>query len=165
MTDNTPANDDPVVPTTKPLTDEQRAKRYDELRRRQQMSRIFAQCNNPDISVRWVRKDDSNDISYHEWMGFKVAVEPDPNAPKDKRRFNTAVPCNEEGKYVVGDVILMEIPRDDYEFYLSECTKRSTEMVDAGKDNFITEAQRMDVPVFERDKAGNKQTAIPRARR
>lgn len=147
------SNEKPAQPTPT-LTPEERERRYEELRRRQEIPRTFAECRDPSIEVRWVRKDDANDISLHEWLGFKIAKD-NAKLPKDKRRFNTAIPPNEDGHYVCGDVILMEIPKDDYDFYLAEGVRRSTASVDGGKKVFIDEAKKREVPVFIRDKAGN----------
>lgn len=150
----------------KPMTAEERERRYAELRGRMQMSRIFVEPP-AGIAVRWVRKDDPVDISTHKWMGFEHVVEDialpalkegeRPGMP-GRRRFRTAVPANADGTYTVGDVILMEIAEDDYEFYIQEGVNRSRSLVDAGKENFLSEAEKHDVPVFERDKAGNIKT-------
>lgn len=142
------------APVRKEMTPERLA-RYEELRKRQRMSRIFAECKDKSIAVRWVRKDDAVDISHHEWMGFRIAKEPNPTATPEERRFHTAVPCQPDGTYVIGDVILMEILADDYEFFIEEGANRATALMNAGKSGFIGEAQKLNVPVLERDKAGN----------
>lgn len=157
----------------KPMTDEERKKRYAELRGRMEMSRIYVEPPKG-VAVRWVRKDDSIDISKHEWMGFRIVVD-DPKLPalkqsespgtSGRRRFRTAIPCNADGTYVIGDVILMEIPAEDYEFFLSEGVARSRALVDAGKKNFLAEAEKLDVPAFERDKAGNIKSGNAHVRR
>lgn len=132
------------------LTPEERAARWAELRARPLMSGIYARCKNPNVYCKWVRKDDPNDIAYHETMGFRTVVD-DPKKPREARRYTTAMPCNGEGKYINGDVILMECPRDDYEFYVHEGTELSRMQLNSGKDRFINEAARQDVPAFERD--------------
>lgn len=137
-----------------PMTDEQRKLRWAELRNRPLRSPIYARCRNADIYVRWVRKDDPNDISFHEGMGFKIAVEPNPKAPADKRRFDSATPPNAEGKYVNGDVILMEGPRVDYDFYCNEAVELSRKRLNSGKDRFMTDARRYGVTAFQRNKDG-----------
>ncbi len=148
------SNDNTVPGEPKKLSAKERAARHEELRRRSSQSAIFAECKNPDIAVRWVRKDDPNDISLHEWMGFQIAKEPDPKAERAKRRFNTSVSPREDGTYVLGDVILMEIQKDDYDFFVNEGIERSRQQVDGGKETFRHEAAKLDVPTFERDKAG-----------
>jgi hypothetical protein len=142
------------VPT---LTPEERAARYEELRRRSVTSRIFARAKDPGIAVRWVRRDTNNhDVSLHEYLGFKIAKD-NPKRPKEQRRFETAVPLGDDGIYVCGDVILMEISREDYEFYLSEGVARSRAQMDSGKAAFHEEAHKAKVPTFERDQNGRMQ--------
>lgn len=149
MTNESKQPDEP-----QPMTPEEREARYEELRRRSQISQIFAECRNPNIAVRWVRKDDPNDIALHEWMGFRIAKD-NPRVAKEKRRFNTAIPPKEDGTYVLGDVILMEIPKDDYDFFVNEGIQRSRELVDGGKKAFVSEANKLGVPTFQRDQVGN----------
>jgi hypothetical protein len=141
-----------------PLTPEERARRYEELRRKQSSSRIYARHRNPNMYVRWAR-DDSNDIALHKHLGFVFAKD-NPKGPEDKRRIDTVVQLGEDGMYRIGDVILMEIPRDDYEFYCNENAQRSRELVDAGKRSFRDEAEKLGVETFER----NPRTgALPRS--
>ena len=147
-----PVNPEPETPPV-PLTPEERERRYEELRQRSANSRIYVEPRDPNIAVRWVRND-PHDISLHEWMGFKFAKD-NPKLPKEQRRFQTTVQLREDGTYILGDVILMEIARDDYEFYINEGIQRSRDLVHAGKRAFRTEAAKLDVPTFERDKAGN----------
>ena|SRR5215831_13665414 len=146
------ASEDFQEPRT--LTPEERVARYEELRRRSAMSRIFAEARNPAIAVRWVRKDDPNDLALHEWWGFIIAKEPNPKAPKEKRRFNTAIPPREDGTYVCGDVILMEIAKDDYDFYLNQNRAMANSMIDNGQKAFRDEAEKLEVATFMRDKTG-----------
>jgi len=138
------------------LTPEERALRYEELRRRTARSRIFARCRNAAIEVRWIRKDDPTDISFHKWLGFKLASEPNPKAPEDRRRFETAIPPNEDGTYTCGDVILYEIPKDDYDFYLNQNRATANSMIENGQRAFRSEAEKLEVTTFTRDKSGQK---------
>jgi len=141
----------PLTPPT--LTPEEREKRYAELREKAARSRIHAVCRDPNIHVRWVRNE-PNDLSLHEWMEYKIAREPRPKAPKDQRRFDTAIPPNDDGTYIIGDVILMECPRDALEFYLNEAYGLSEKMAGAAQKVFRHEAEKLDVPTFVRDKSG-----------
>jgi len=138
------------------LTPEERAARYEELRKRSAISRIYAKARNPAIEVRWVRKDDLNDIALHEYWGFKIAREPNPKAPKEKRRFDTAVPPRDDGTYVCGDVILMEIAKDDYDFYLNQNRAIANSMISDGQRAFRDEAEKLDVATYVRDKSGRR---------
>jgi hypothetical protein len=134
------------------LTEEERAARYKELRERLAVSRIYVRPP-AGIVCRWVRRDDANDISYHEWLGFVVAKD-DPKEAKHKRRFQTAVPIKEDGTYIVGDVILMEIDQDTYEFFLAERLRMANAAPAAAKTGFKEQAAQKQVPTFERNRAG-----------
>ena len=147
----------PVSPDVQPLEPEERARRYEELRRRTMMSRIYAKCKNPAIEVRWIRKDDPNDIALHEHWGFSVAKEPNPKAPKEKRRFDTAIPPREDGTYICGDVILYEIAKDDYDFYLNQNRATANALIEHGQRVFRDEASKLEVQTFVRDKSGRRQ--------
>jgi hypothetical protein len=140
--------------TPAPLSAEERQSRYDELRRRAATSRIFAEARDKSLAVRWVRQHDATDISYHQWLGFSFAKEPDPKASRDKRLYNTAIEPDPDGCYRLGDVILMVINKDDYDFYCNENVELSRKMVDNGKKSFRDDARKLDVPTFERDQHG-----------
>lgn len=151
MADDTQAS---TFKEPKPLTDAERKARWAELRNRPLRSSIYARCWNKDIYVRWVRKDDPNDISFHQGMGFKIVVEhPMPNTP-NKRRFDSATPPNDEGHYVNGDVILMEAPKVDYDFYCNEAVELSRRRLEDGKDRFMNDARRMGITAFNKNKQG-----------
>lgn len=147
---------DTPQPTEKrlPMTDEERRRRYDELRKRSALSRIYARHRDPDMYVRWAR-DDKHDIALHKHLGFEMVREPNPKAPESRRIVETVVPMSEDGMYRTGDVILMQIPRVDYEFYAEENAKESRRMLNAGKEGFKHNAKLHGIPVFERDSSGN----------
>jgi len=137
----------------KSLTKEERETRWKELREKLALSRIYVKAP-AGITPRWVRKDDSNDMSYHEWMGFVIARE-DPKVPKDKRRFQTSVPIREDGTYIVGDVILMEIDTETYQFYIRERLQQANAIPQAAKKEFREQAEALKAPTFERDRSGS----------
>ena len=139
----------------KAKNDEERHRRYAELTRRASLSPIYARHRDPAMYVRWVR-DDKYDIATHKHMLFEFAKD-SPKTPEPQRRINTVVPVSDDGLYRTGDVILMEIKRDDYEFYLNENVKRSKLMVNSGKDSFKNDAKRLKVPTFDRDSGGHPQ--------
>ena len=135
------------------MTQEEREARWKELRQRMSVSRIYVKAPQG-ITVRWARKDDANDMSYHEWMGF-VIVREDPTIVKEKRRFQTAVPVREDGTYIVGDVILMEIDTETYEFYIRERLQQANAVPQAAKKEFREQAEALKAPTFERDRSGS----------
>jgi len=144
----------PLIGPLSTLTPEQRVTRYEELRRRASMSKIYARCRNPEIEVRWIRRNDPADIALHEWWGFTLATEPDPKAPRVKRRFDTAIPPREDGTYICGDVILYEVPKDVYDFYLNQNRATANSMISDGQKAFRDEAEKLEVATFMRDKTG-----------
>jgi hypothetical protein len=97
-------------------------------------SPIWVECKDPEVSVRWVRKDDPNDITFHQTRFFKIVQED--MKPGAERRFNTALPPQPDGTYVHGDVILMECATDDYEFLLERNLELSRQQMSAGKARF-----------------------------
>jgi hypothetical protein len=136
-----------------PMTDEERRARYEFLQRRSMMSSIYAVHRNSDWVVRWVR-DDKFDVPRHRHLGFEFAKD-EPKAAESQRQVDTVVPLSEDGFYRTGDVILMMIPRIDYNFYMAENARQSKAMINAGKDGFKHEAAKHDFPTFERDKRGS----------
>jgi len=136
------------------LTPEQRAARYEELRRRSAKSRIFARSKNPAIEVRWIRKDDPTDIAFHKWLGFRVAMEPYPKARIEDRLFETSVPPNLDGTYTCGDVILYQSAKDDYDFHLNQNRAMANSMISDGQKAFRDEAEKLEIATFMRDKTG-----------
>ena len=144
---------EPQEPAFKPMTDDERRRRYEELRRRSSLSRIYARHRNPDMYVKWAR-DDRYDRALHKHLGFEIVHE-DPKKPEARRLIDTVVPISDDGFYRTGDVILVQIPRIDYEFYCQMNVEESRRMVNAGKEGFKSDAAKLGIPVFERDKAGH----------
>lgn len=142
-----------VVPTSAPrmkdLSPEERRARYEEIRRRMRQSRIQVTGDNSKIYY-WARKDDTHELSRLEWMGYEV-VHDDPKNPRV-----TATGLREDGTYVLGDVILMHIDKEIYEFLESENARRARELVEGAKSDFVTDAQKEGVPTFERDEDPRK---------
>lgn len=147
-----------------PMTDEERRARYDLLRRKSNLSPIYAKHKNPDWVVRWVfAGKNQQDITLHNHLGFEFAKD-DTKAPESERQIDTVVPLSEDGCYRTGDVVLMQIPKIDYDFYLAENARRSKELMNMGKDGFKTDAQRLTttsgnvlVRTFDRDESGIPQ--------
>lgn len=136
------------------LTPEERARRYAELRQKSALGAIYARHRDPNMYVRWVR-DDRRDIAIHKHLGFVFATD-DPRASEEKRRIDTTVELEKDGFYRTGDVILMEIDRDAYEFYCQESVERSKAQRNVGKESFLHEAAKLDIDTFELEKRGKK---------
>ena len=135
------------------LSPEERAKRYEHLARRSQLSAIYARHRDPNLYVRWSR-DDKFDIATHRHLGFEFARD-NPKAKPENRRIDTVVPISDDGFYRTGDVILMEIERDAYEYYCNQNVVRARAQIEQGKEEFRNEARKRRVPTFTRDQGGH----------
>lgn len=129
-------------PAAKGLTPEERRQRYAELRAR--MGRSMTETTPPAGKAGyWARKDDVNEMGRLEYIGFTI-VRDNPKAPVWK-----ANGLKEDGTYIVGDVILMEIDADLYEFLLQENVERGRQMIEGAGESFKQEAERQGVPSFD----------------
>lgn len=141
----------PVVQPTsaapaKPLSNEEKQQRFAELRARMSESRLKVIAP-PGRTAYWARKEDEQELSRLDYMGFRI-VHDDPKAPKFK-----ASGLREDGTYCLGDVILMDIDTETYEFYLEEDHRQSEALVSSVKQSFIDDAEKQGVPTFKVDKA------------
>ena len=131
------------------LTPEQRRQRYDELRAR--MGHSMTEVTPPAGKAGyWARINDAPEMGRLEYLGFKI-VRDDPKHPAWKANGS-----KEDGTYVIGDVILMEIDADIYEFLLHENVERGREMIEGASESFKMEAQRQGVPTFDVSKPSTK---------
>lgn len=124
------------------LSPEERKKAYAALRLRMSKSKLEVIAP-PGLSPYWARKGDDTELARLDYLGFRIVKELD----RSKLRFK-AQGLKEDGTYVMGDVILMCIPTDEYEFYLSENADRSSQMSSAAKAKFIEDAERQGAPTF-----------------
>ncbi len=146
-----PSSSQKIIPTTQPaktqLSPEEKKQRFAELRERLGKSRIQAvPPPGSNLVGYWARKDDPGELSRLEYFGY-VIVHDDPKAPKWK-----ASGLKEDGTYVLGDVILMSIDQDIYDFLQERNQEQSQALMAGAKENFKQEAMKSDVPVFERTK-------------
>ncbi len=84
-----------------------------------------------------------NELGRLEYLGF-VIVRDNPKQPAWKANGS-----REDGTYIVGDVILMEIDSEIYDFLLNENVERSTQMIEGASSGFKDEAARQNVPTFD----------------
>lgn len=134
------------APPSAPLSEEDKAKRFAELRERLKVSRIAVTLHPVGKYPYWARKNDEGELSRLEYMGFNI-VHDDPKSP----RWRTSG-LQLDGTYVVGDVILMEIDEDLYEALQMLNAEKSAELVKSASDQFMAEAVKSQVPVFTRSK-------------
>ena len=143
----------PIQPTSaspaKPLSDLERKQRFAELRERMKESRLKVVAP-PGKTGYWARKDDEQELSRLDYMGFKI-VHDDPKKP-----LWHAAGSREDGTYCLGDVILMEIDTEIYDFYLEEDRRQSEALVGSVKQQMLDDAEKQGVPTFVVDKSKQK---------
>lgn len=135
----------PILPVSaspaKPLSDEEKRIHFAELRARMKVSRLKVDAPAGKTPY-WARKEDEQELSRLDYMGFRI-VHDDPKAPKWK-----ASGAREDGTYCLGDVILMEIDTELYEFFLDEDRRQSEALVSSIKQSVVDEAEKQGVPTF-----------------
>ena len=129
---------------------ERKRKLHAELRKRLGLSKLQAQ-GPAGYSAYWARKSDETEMARLELLGFRIVRES--SDPKVARRWKVQGK-REDGTYVMGDVILMEIKTEDYEFYKQENSKRAAEMPEAAKRKFISDAEAQGAPTFKLARKG-----------
>ncbi len=131
-----------VEPEVKAMSPEEIAALHTKLRARMQISKL--QVTAPvGYTPYWARKEDASELARLDYLGFRKVIEIE---GKPKRYL--AQGLRADGTYVMGDVMLMEIRKEEYEFYLSEQQKRSSEMAQSAKDKFIEDANKQGAPTF-----------------
>jgi hypothetical protein len=131
---------------TTALDDAKRRALYENLRQRTSRSALYVEAPTG-ITPYWARKADDQELSRLDILGFSVVKEPDPA----KRRYK-ANGLKQDGTYVLGDLILLEIPTEMYNFYESQNLDRATMLAEGAKEYFKNEAERQNVPTFEVNK-------------
>jgi hypothetical protein len=138
------------APTGRPKDPVERAAWYARMRERMGKSRFEVAKIPAGYTPYWARKDDNEEMSRLDVLGFKV-VRDDPKNPRYK-----ANGLKEDGTYVMGDVILMEISTDEYDFYKEVNTQKAENLVSGVPAAFIAEAARNAVPAFAVDENHRK---------
>lgn len=131
-----------VTPVPKVLTAEQTKALHEKLRARMSQSKLTVVAP-VGFTPYWARKEDQSELARLDYLGFRIVKE-----IKDAPKRYKAQGGREDGTYIMGDVILMEIPTEEYQFYLSENSKRSSQMSSAAKEKFIEDAESKGAPTF-----------------
>ncbi len=126
----------------KPLTYEERKHLLANIRNSMGRSRLVVKGPS-DMRPYWARLNDMEEMSRLESLGFRVVVD-DHKKPRYK-----ASGLRQDGTYILGDVILMEVPIEVYNILEEENLKTARDLVASAKDSFKNEAERRGVPVFE----------------
>lgn len=143
----------------KDLTPEEKKKRYRELRNRvRQASDQTVVQGKADTHYFWANKTDEPELIRLQSLGYVIVKEPDPQGVLKgtaKPRI-VAAGLQPDGTYVRGDVILMEIPQEEYEFFLLEIEQRHEENRGSIIEEFRTEAEQAGAPTFTVDRSKSK---------
>lgn len=130
------------APAAKPLTPEEKRQRFAELRKRMGRSQIEVIPPAGKIGY-WAPTDDTREMGRLAWLGF-IIVHDDPKKPIWK-----ANGAKSDGTYVVGDVILMEIESETYDFYQQEYRDLNLAQRTNSARTFQEDAETQGVPTFE----------------
>lgn len=122
---------------------ERKAKLAKDLRAR--MSRSKLEVTAPKgWTAYWARKDDDAELGRLDYLGFRIVKESsDPTKQRYKAQGRRA-----DGTYVMGDIILMEIPTEEWDMYQSMNDERAKGMPQAAKDRFREDAEKQGAPTF-----------------
>ena len=126
----------------KPLTPDERKHLLANLRNNMGKSRLAVQGPS-DMHPYWARSNDMEEMSRLESLGFRVVVE------DHKHLRYKASGLRQDGTYIIGDVILMEVPKEVHDILVEENHKTSKNLVASAKETFKDEANRQGVPTFE----------------
>jgi hypothetical protein len=141
-----------IVSAPKIIPEDPEARRewYRQMRERMGQSRFKVENIPAGYTIYWARKDDEIELSRLDSLGFKI-VRDDPKNPRYK-----ANGLREDGTYILGDVILMEIPTELWVFYEQDNLERARMLVEGVPKHFIEEAGKQKVPAFEVDEKHKK---------
>lgn len=138
------------APPAPPLSQEEKRKRY-ELYRSQSKASRFAVVGNPNHHYLWAPRDDGSEMTRLDMEGYWIVREKEP----EKVLAGSAKPSikagglRQDGTYVIGDVILTACELEVYEFHLLSVSDNHDELLRSAKENFVTEAEKAGVPVFQ----------------
>jgi hypothetical protein len=139
------------APPAIPTDPEARRAWYRSMRERMSKSHFAVEKIPAGYTPYWARKDDEVELARLDVLGFKV-VRDDPKHPRYRANGLRA-----DGTYIMGDVILMEVPTELYAFYEQENLDRARMMVEGVPQQFISEAEKAGAPAFEIDENHNKK--------
>jgi hypothetical protein len=83
-------------------------------------------------------------------LGYEIVKEPSPKEVLSgtKQPKIVAAGLKEDGTYIRGDVILMQIPQEDYEFFLLDIEQRHENSMNSVSEDFRSEAELAGSPTF-----------------
>lgn len=138
---NKPVEKVPPTPLTQ-LTPEQRSELYKRLRERMTTSKLAVEPP-PGMTAYWARKEDVSELARLDVLGFRVVREVEGQPKRYKAQGARA-----DGTYVMGDVILLEIPSEEWFFYQAENNVRATNMSKAAQAKLREDLEKVGAPTF-----------------
>ena len=112
---------------------------YNRVRARVGRSRLELDGKDPNYAYYFGNKN-PDEMAKYSTLGFEI--------DKDPKVVGSAT-RGADGTLQTGDLILLRMPREEYEILL-ECNRlQSQENIDAAIEKLVAEAERMRVPVFE----------------
>lgn len=135
------------------LTVEERRRRYAEMRSKMGRSKIEVKCP-AGITAFWAMKSNEYERARMDWLGYKLVRED--MKPGAVRRFSAAG-LMEDGTYVLGDVILMEIDTEIFELQKQIEVDDFDQLRRSIAQEFKDSGSKEGVPTFEVDDKGTKQ--------
>jgi hypothetical protein len=140
------------------LTAEERERRYKDLRQRMGKPRLEVR-GEPGIHYLWASRSDANELDRLDLVGYTIVRCENAKevlAGKAKPKIE-AGGLREDGTYIQGDVFLMQVDEEIYEFIMLENERKSNNQQSSAKENFIYEAEQKGVPSFEVDKSKSRR--------
>jgi hypothetical protein len=130
------------APPAQQLTVEEKRQRFAALRARMGRSQIEVTPPAGKTGY-WAPVNDTREMGRLEWLGFHV-VHDDPKHPVWQ-----ANGMKDDGTYIIGDVILVEISTEDYEAIQQAYIDNHEAMMTNTKASFVEDAAKQGVPTFE----------------
>jgi hypothetical protein len=99
----------------------------------------------------WADKNDDPELIRLDSLGYTIVREPNVEqvlAGKAKAKLQAAG-LKEDGTYVRGDLILMQVPQEDYEFFLLDIEQRHEQGMKGITEEFREQARMAGAPTFE----------------
>jgi hypothetical protein len=146
----TPAAEPAGVKELSALSKEERQRRFEELRKRMGQSK-FKVVGEQGVHYLWAAKNDSNEMTRLDILGYSIVREPSPKEVLDgtKAPKISASGLRADGTYTIGDVILTQVDQDVYDYLMLSNDEVSEQAVQNAKDSFRASAEADGVPTFE----------------
>ena len=138
---------------TRQLTPEERKKRFRELARRSRLSADQSSViGEPQYHYFWADNSASGKSEFIRLQSLGYTIVREPRAKEvlagTAQAKIQAAGLREDGTYVRGDVILTQVPKEDYEFLIADIEQRHEEGMNNIQDEFREQAALNGSPTF-----------------